>query len=112
VRFDLSGPATVDGAPAQLRDASLTGASLLLPPGAVTAGQPVWIGLPLPGAALSLPAVVRSVAPAGEFAQQVGVEFRDPPPAAVADLALSLFRTGITPRLVHPAETAVPVLVG
>jgi cellulose synthase/poly-beta-1,6-N-acetylglucosamine synthase-like glycosyltransferase len=36
VRFDLTGTATVNGVPAELRDASLTGASLLLPTASLT----------------------------------------------------------------------------
>jgi cellulose synthase (UDP-forming) len=102
VRFDLSGDATVDGTPAQLREASLTGASLVLPAGGLAAGRPVSVTLTVRGSVLTLPAVVRSLAPAGDpGVAQVGVEFRDLPASTSAELALVLFRTGITPRLVY-----------
>jgi cellulose synthase (UDP-forming) len=108
VRFDLTGPATVDGTPAELRDVSLTGASLVLPAGTLAVGQVVTLALSLAGNELTVPAAVRSVTPAarppGELpVAQAGVEFRDVPAPVVGTLALALFRTGITPRLVHPA---------
>jgi hypothetical protein len=57
------------------------------------------VTLPLAGAAATFSAVVRSARPVGDE-QQAGLEFVDPPIRATAALALALFRTGITPRIV------------
>jgi len=119
VRFDIAADAAVDCTPARLREASLTGASLLAPARSVAPGRRVTVDLPGPGSVLRLPAVVRSVSPAADRRPpadlpgtpavdsawvQVGVEFRDLPEPTAARLALALFGTGITPRRVYPDQ--------
>ena len=112
VRFEVEGDAAVDGLPATLRNVSLAGASLLAPMPDAVPGQRVSVVLATSISVLQLPAVVRNVdrrepgagprhtrrAPDGLVL--LGVEFRDVPDNTAADLALALFRTGITPKLI------------
>jgi cellulose synthase/poly-beta-1,6-N-acetylglucosamine synthase-like glycosyltransferase len=108
VRFDLDGEGTVDGVPYRLRDVSLTGASVQSLGGAhpsLRLGDQVWVSLDVTGQTLGLAATVRSVTP-GAGHEVCGVEFRGPGPADAAALALALFGTGVTPRLVDAAGAA------
>jgi cellulose synthase (UDP-forming) len=112
VRFELSAEATVDGTPVLLRDASLTGLSLLATAGQVAPGREVTVQLRLSGATVDLPAVVRSVSPqAGADLGgivQAGLEFGRMPEPTTAALALALFRTGITPQVVNSDTGSAP----
>jgi len=104
VRFEVHGHAVVNGRLARLHDLSLTGASLRVhvPP---APGQEIMLGLTVDGSVLQLPAVVRTARGLAERTvpghwTQIGVEFTDLSDTVAARLALSLFRTGMTTRLV------------
>lgn len=100
VRFELSGAVDVDGTPARLRDLSLTGLQVVVAEPGAPVGSQVRVALPLPGGALGLRATVRSARSVADGVV-LGLELA-PDAAAQAALALALFRTGITPRLVRP----------
>jgi cellulose synthase (UDP-forming) len=100
VRFDLDLEAALDDTRVQLLDASLTGAAVLLPPGKSPDNKGssrffVHIG----DRTLELEALVASARerPNGV---QVGLEFLPGQVDQQSALALMLFHTGVTPRLV------------
>jgi cellulose synthase/poly-beta-1,6-N-acetylglucosamine synthase-like glycosyltransferase len=110
VRFEVAGEAHLDEVPARLVDISLTGVSLLAPAAAVALGQRVWLEFALATSRLRLPAVIRSSIRAPSRAgsttpdadarlAQLGLEFVDMSASTAAEMALTLFRTGITPKV-------------
>lgn len=104
VRFDLGGDVVVAGAPAALLDVSLTGLRARVAAGdAPAVGAVVAVDLPVSAAApaVTCVATVRSTRPV-DGGVLLGLEFQ-PDDAAQAALALALFRTGTTPRLVGAA---------
>jgi cellulose synthase (UDP-forming) len=99
VRFEVSGPAEVDGLAVRVRDLSLTGAQLVLARGSgIAVGQQVPVRLPVSHGAVSFASVVRRVEESGDE-DLVGIEFVDPERTAQAALALALFETGVPPAL-------------
>ena len=113
VRFPLEGTVRISDVDAELQDVSLTGLRATVPAAARAPerDEEVSVILPTSAGAVVLPGVVRSARPdAGRVV--LGVEFADPPTRVQAALALALFRTGITPRLVEvppPPAGAAPV---
>ena len=106
VRFPLPGAVRISDVEAELQDVSLTGLRATVPAAVQgpVPGESVTVILPTSAGAVVLPGVVRSARP--ESGREVlGVEFDNPPARVQAALALALFRTGITPRLV---ETPAP----
>ena len=118
LRFDVEGEVLVDRRPALLRDVSLTGMSILLPadsadpadgidPGTWdwSSGRTVLAELDLPHGSLSIQATIRSVVARPE-GLLVGLDLHRMGTADQAALAVALFRTGLTPRLVGSGEAA------
>jgi len=101
VRFPVHGPAILGDRLVHLHDVSLTGAALTAPADAATVGQRATLTLTTDGVELHLPTIVRSVSAHSGHDVQVGTEFDLAPDRTIATLALALFRTDITPRLVY-----------
>ena len=102
VRFALEGPVRLGSRPGRLEDVSLTGLRAVLPADAApAAGLELEVTLPTSAGTLVLPGVVRSRTDDAEGRAHLGVEFAGAGASAQASLALALFRTGITPRLVE-----------
>ncbi|HEY3262277.1 MAG TPA: glycosyltransferase, partial [Pseudonocardiaceae bacterium] len=108
VRFAMHGPAVLgDHHPVHVHDVSLTGAALSAPAGVAAVGQRTTLTLTADGVELRLPATVRSVsAPAGGQHVHVGAEFDQASNRLIAQLALALFRTDITPTVGFDAPGA------
>jgi hypothetical protein len=113
VRFNVDRRAFLDGHRVQLDDVSLTGASLLAEGHLAVPGQRIAVGFATTDSFLNLPALVRSAVPEpGTVARfdvdgdadwmRFGVEFDNVPDSTTAELALALFRTGLTPQVVYP----------
>jgi hypothetical protein len=121
VRFSMDRQASLDGHPVRLKDVSLTGASLLARSRLAVPGQRIGVGFATSNSLLNLSAVVRSAAPgpgsslpAGESEAEddsgwvrLGVEFNNLSDSITAELALALFRTGLTPQVVYPELQAL-----
>ncbi len=116
VRFDVSGTAGLDGAPAVVLDASLSGALVMLPRDSErtpAVGDVVDLDLAL-DARRTLQAVVRSVRPPrsvrtadqelGPDGYVLGLELTPGQEHARAALALALFASDAEPRLVAPRQ--------
>jgi cellulose synthase (UDP-forming) len=97
VRFKVDAAASLDGSPARLLDASLTGAKLLVGAGGPVRGDHVRLGIDLKTDHLVLPmhALVLACWPVGETgATVVGVEFSPDQEREQAAMALARFATG------------------
>jgi cellulose synthase/poly-beta-1,6-N-acetylglucosamine synthase-like glycosyltransferase len=99
VRFEVSGPAEVDGQAVRVRDLSLTGARVVVSGGSgLAVGHQVRVCLPVSYGAVTFTSVVRRVQGFGAE-DLVGIEFVAPERTAQAALALALFETGVAPDL-------------
>jgi cellulose synthase (UDP-forming) len=121
VRFRVDRQAFLDGHPVRLEDVSLTGASLLARSPLAVPGQRIGLGFATTTSLLNLAAIVRSAAPdpgsslpAGESEGEddsgwvrLGIEFDNLSDSTTAELALALFRTGLTPQVVYPELQAL-----
>jgi cellulose synthase (UDP-forming) len=110
VRFEVSGPAQLDGRAVRVRDLSLTGARVVVAGGSgVAVGMRVPISLPVSYGAVTFTSVVRRVERSGAE-DLVGVEFVDPERTDQAALALALFETGVAPALDVVEGAAQPLV--
>ena len=102
VRFPVHGRAMLGEHPVRLQDVSLTGASVSAPEGVAILGQHTTLTFITDnGTELRLPATVRSVSHHPGDTVQLGTEFDPVPDRTVAELALALFRTDISPDLIY-----------
>ncbi|GAB2816860.1 PilZ domain-containing protein [Lentzea nigeriaca] len=104
VRFERTGTITVDGALCQIRDVSLTGASIAAPDRLPAPGQQVHVRLRLGNTTISMPATVQSTV--GDDRQIAGLNFSTISATQQAELALALFATGSIPTLTPTRPTA------
>ena len=101
VRFAVSLPARLDGAPCVAEDLSLTGARLTLP--TPLPGEPSSLVLEAPGRAVALRCPVRARFDRPDGSQAVGAEFAVGQWPAIGTLTHLLFNAGVGLELVEEA---------